>query len=303
MITIINYIDNMKITFKQLEVFISIAKKGNMTQAANELYLTQSACSMALSAMENQLGGVLFDRHGKKLILNDRGRVLFPKAANIISQVQELQDLMTGKNEDILAGHLIVGGSTTIGNYILPKVIGDFVTAHPQTKITLSVDNTEHIIQKLLKFDIDIGMIEGNCYADEIEIFPWKKDELIIFASREHPLANKRKITSEDLYQARWILREKGSGTREKFEEALDQTIKPFLELGNSEAIKQAVLAGLGISCLSKTAVSDLLATEKLVELKTPFLKLTRDFYILLHKEKHQTIVLNRFVSACKKVK
>lgn len=293
----------MRVTFKQIEIFSAVAKTGNMTQAAETLHLTQSACSMALSAIENQLGGALFDRHGKKLILNERGRVLFPKAANIITQIKELQDLMTGKKETTLAGHLIIGASTTIGNYLLPKIIGDFITNYPQTKITLSVANTEQIIQKLLKFNIDIGMIEGSCYSDEIEVFPWKKDELIIITSSEHPLSKKRKLTLSQLYDAKWILREPGSGTREKFEEVMNGKIKPFLELGNTEAIKQAVLAGLGITCLSKTVVSDFLNSGQFVELKTPFLKLTRDFFILLHKEKYKTGILNSFMSACKKLK
>lgn len=290
----------MKITFKQIEVFVAIAKTGNMTQAAEVLHLTQSACSMALATIEDQLGGILFDRHGKKLLLNERGRVLFPKAANIITQIKELQDLMTGKKEAQLSGHLIVGASTTIGNYLLPRFIADFVTKHPQTKVTLNVANTEQIIQKLLKFDIDIGMIEGNCTADDIEILPWKKDELIIVASAEHPLSKKRKFSSQDLHNAKWILREPGSGTREKFEEAMGEKIKPFLELGSSEAIKQAVLTGSGISCLSKTVVSDLLNAKLLVELKVPFLRLTRDFFILLHREKHKTNILTSFMNVCK---
>jgi DNA-binding transcriptional LysR family regulator len=300
LIYIINYIDNMRITFKQIEVFVAVAKTGNMTQAASALHLTQSACSMALSAIETQLGGVLFDRHGKKLFLNERGRMLFPKAVNIIVQIKELRDLMMGKKEGTLAGHLIVGASTTIGNYLLPKMIGDFITVYPKTKITLSVANTEQIIQKLLKFDIDIGMIEGNCYSDALEVIPWKKDQLIVIASAKHPLAKKRKITPACLRNAKWILRESGSGTREKFEEAMGHKINPFLEFGHTEAIKHAVLTDLGISCLSKTAVSDLLNAGELIELKTPFLKLTRDFYILLHKEKHRTVLLNQFIALLK---
>ena len=290
----------MKITLKQIEVFVAIAKAGNMTQAADKLHLTQSACSMALSAIENELGGILFDRRGKKLVLNERGKVLFPKAANVIAQIKELQDLMVGTKEEILTGHLTIGASTTIGSYLLPKIIGEFITTHPQTKITLRVANTEQIIQKLLKFDIDIGMIEGNCYSDEIEVLPWKKDELIIIASPKHPLSKKRTIKLEHLYDVKWILRELGSGTREKFEEAMSGKVKSFLELGHTEAIKQTVLTGIGISCLSKVAVTDLLNIRQLVELKTPFLKLTRDFYILLNKEKHKTALLSNFMNACK---
>src|SRR5690606_12408156 len=130
--------------------------------------------------------------------------------------------------------------------------IGQFVTAYPQTKITLHVANTEQIIQQLLKFNIDIGMIEGDCYADAIEVLPWRKDELIIIASPNHPLTKQKKIKIADLHQQKWILREHGSGTRQKFEAAMTHTISPFLELGHTYAVKQAVIAGLGISCLSK---------------------------------------------------
>ncbi len=293
----------MRITIKQLEVFVAVAKTGNMTLAASAVHITQSACSMALAAMEQQLGGDLFDRHGKKLVLNERGRILFPKAANVLTQIAELEDLMRGKKQQQLAGHLIIGASTTIGNYILPELIGQFININPQAKITLRVGNTEQIIQQLLKFKIDLGMIEGNCYAEDIDVIPWKKDQLIIVAAAQHPLAKKEKITLKDIQQAKWILRETGSGTREKFEEALQGKLIPYLEFGNTEAIKQAVKAGLGISCLSKTTVTELLKSGQIIELKTPFLKLTRDFYILMHKEKHKTSVLEHFIDLCMKDK
>lgn len=290
----------IRVTFKQIAVFVSVAKTGNMTLATSALNITQSACSMALSALESQLGGALFDRQGKKLVLNERGRMLFPKAANIITQVNDLQDLMTGSKYQELTGHLIVGASTTIGNYVLPKLIGQFITTNPKTKITLKVANTEQIIQQLLQYKIDIGLIEGNCFSDEIEVIPWKHDQLIIIAAPQFQLI-KKKISINDLLKAKWILREPGSGTRRKFEEALKGKIVPFLELGNTEAIKQAVQEGIGISCLSKTAVIQSIKNKQLIELKTPFLKIKRDFYIIINMEKHKTAVLNQFIKECKK--
>lgn len=289
----------MKITLKQLEVFVAVAKNENMSRAAEVLYLSQSACSMALGALENQLGGDLFDRHGKRLILNERGRILLPKASYIIDQIEEIQDLMSQDKKNILAGHLIVGASSTIGNYLLPEIIGHFMAEHPKAKISLQVANTEQIIKQLLQFDIDVGMIEGRCNSEEIKVYPWRKDDLIIISSAKNPLCKKAKITLNDLYESKWILRESGSGTRERFVDAIGSKISPFLELGHTEAVKQAVRAGLGISCLSRVTVSDALRSGELVELKTPFLKLSRDFYILIHKEKYQTAILNKFIEKC----
>lgn len=288
----------MKISLKQLEVFIAVAKEGNMSRAASNIHLSQSALSMALAELENRLGGPLFDRKGKRLILNDRGRQILPRAMTIISEVKELSEILSSNKEKMM-GHLVVGASTTIGNYLLPQIIGDFINTHQKTKISLQIGNTQQIIEKLLHFDIDLGIIEGRCNNSEIEVLPWRIDKLIIITSLHNPLVRKRKITLQDLLNARWIMREPGSGTREKFEEAIGNKIEPFLELGHTEAIKQAVQADLGISCLSEVTVSDAVKSKKLIELETPFLKLTRAFYILIHKEKYQTMLLKSFISHC----
>lgn len=293
----------MRITLKQIEIFTMIAQTENMSQAANALHLTQSACSMALSTLENQLGGLLFDRQGKKLLLNERGHILFTKAVNLLAEINELPALVANKKKNNPSGQLIIGASTTIGNYLLPPIIGHYLSTFPNVNVTLRINNTEHIIQQLLKFNIDVGLIEGSCNADELDILPWKKDELIIIASPTHAFNQKKKLIRQDLNHAPWILREPGSGTREQFEKAMGEKINPFLELGHAEAIKQAVQIGLGISCLSKTIVTESIKKGLLVELKTPFLKLRRDFFILLHKQKYKTAALTAFLNQCKKDK
>jgi DNA-binding transcriptional LysR family regulator len=286
----------MKFTIKQLEIFVTIANHEHMSQAAEQLHLTQSACSMSLSTLENQLNGPLFIRHGKKLLLNERGKVLLPKALNILGQLQEIEATMTEGKQKVLTAEITIGASSTIGNYVLPAIIGTFITEHPQVKIKLQVGNTEQIIQNLLKFTIDVGMIEGTCHAPDIDVVPWCEDELILIAAPSHPLSKKKNILRTDLYQAKWVLREQGSGTREKFEEVMQGQAQPFLELGNTEAIKQAVQSGLGISCVSKLTVIDNLKAKKIVELKVPFLNLTRQFYILFHKQKFKTTALKKLI-------
>ena len=289
----------MRITFKQLEIFVEIAKRQHMSHAAEALHLTQSACSMALSTLENQLGQMLFDRHKKKLTLNEYGRYLLPKSINLISQIKEWQELAIYHPAKELKGHLIIGASSTIGNYLLPAIIGEFIQMYPQVKVTLNIANTEHITNQLLRFEIDLGMIEGKCYAPEIVVTPWGKDELIVVASPQYPLNKKYKLSLAELRKRQWILREPGSGTRERFEEALGGKIHPLLELGHSEAIKNAVQKGYGLGCLSKLIVSDALKSGQLVELKTS-LSLIRNFYLLLHKDKHTTPLLKAFIAHSK---
>ncbi len=290
----------MRISLKQLEVFVAIAKIKNMTQAAETLFLSQSACSMALSTLEKQLNTILFDRHAKSLILNERGRLLLPKALRIIAQVQEAQDLMMEYGQETFSGHLMIGASLTIGNYLLPEIIAHFLKLHPEAKLSLKIANTESMIQQLLKFEVDLAFVEGSIAQDDIQTSLWGKDKLVIISSPKDPLVKRSEISKEDLRHHRWILRERGSGTRENFTMAFGEKIEPFLELGHHEAIKQAVRSGLGISCLSQLTVAKEIESKDLVILKTPFLKLRRNFNLLLHKDKHQTALLKEFIRISK---
>lgn len=288
--------NSMRITLKQLEVFVAIAKTGNVSHAAKKMYLSQSACSMALATLEEQLAGTIFDRHGKQLFLNERGRILLPKASTVISQISELKDMMVEDKADNLSGQLIIGASKTIGNYLLPKLISEFSETHKKIQISLQISNTKVLLARLLAFRIDIALMEANCFTDKIYSYPWKKDELVIIASPKHPLSKKRKLTLADIAHERWLLRKQGSSIRKKLEENIGGKIRPFLELDDTDAIKQATQAGLGISCLSRFAIAESLRNNTLVELKTPFLTLNREFYILLHKEKYQSNVIAEFL-------
>ncbi len=288
----------MNITLRQLEIFITIAKHANVSRAAEELFLSQSAASMALAELENQLGQILFNRRSRILILNESGRAMLPQAAELLARATEIEK-MFAENEASLSGQIKIGASSTIGNYLLTSYIGAFSQEYPAVELNLEVGNTDQIIRSLLEFNIDVGYIEGLCHHPQIETIPWKQDRLIVFAAPEHPLAQKRRLQLTDLSAARWILREPGSGTREIFEKALQgkvERLKIGFEFGHTEAIKHAVRNNIGISCLSQRAVADLLKLGAVVELKTPFLNLERYFYCLIHRGKYRTNLFSRFI-------
>ena len=292
----------MALTLRQLEVFVAIARHGNVTRAAGEVFLSQSAASMALAETERQLGGKLFDRQGKRLLVNERGRALLHRAQEVLARVQEIEELF-GTREGRLAGVLKIGASSTVGNYLIPRIFGNFVHAHPEARLTLDVGNTERVVNAVKGFHVDLGFIEGFCHDQAIETIPWRRDQLVVFASPQHPLARRREVTAADLASVNWILRERGSGTREVFETAIAGKLADlnlFLELGHTEAIKEAVEAGLGISCLSRLAIARALQLGVLVQLPTPFLDLERRLSILLHKEKYRTEVLQAFLAFCR---
>ena len=280
----------MRITLKQLDVFAAIAREGSVTRAAQWLNLTQSATSMALADLETQLGDKLFDRLGRRLQLNPLGARLLPLAQETVARVREIEDIALGDAAG--AGRLQLCASLSIGNYLMPQVIARLLQAHPDLEIRLDVGNTRHVIESVRQFSCDIGFIEGFCHEPDIEVLPWREDELVIFAAADHPLATQTVITPEALAMADWILREPGSGTREVFDNAVAGRLPGLrvrLELSHTEAIRRAVEAGIGIGCASRLTLDDSLASGRIRILPTPYLDLKRSLFILRHKARYQS--------------
>lgn len=291
----------VRITLKQLEVFIAVAQSGNVTRAAESLSITQSATSMSLSDFETQLGRKLFDRIGKRLQLNDAGRLLLPKALDALARLQEIEAMAA--SDAPLIGQLRIGASLTIGNYMLPGLIGSFMRAHAGAHVTLDVANTRHVIKALEHFQIDIGFIEGFCHEPAIEVIPWCRDELVVFAAANHPLARQTDVTPDDLAATDWILREPGSGTREVFDNAVLGRIPRLnllMEFSHTEALKRAVETGIGIGCASRRTLVESLSSGSVVVLPTPFLNLERELYMLIHRQKYRTQGLDAFLDHCR---
>ncbi|MEW5290151.1 DNA-binding transcriptional regulator YeiE [Erwinia papayae] len=286
----------MHITLRQLEVFSEVLKSGSTTQAALLLSLSQSAVSAALADLENQLNVQLFDRVGKRLVVNEHGRLLYPRAVGLLEQAAEIEQLF---RED--KGALRVYASSTIGNYMLPAMIAGWRRDYPDLPLELSVGNSQDVIHAVADFRVDIGLIEGPCHMTEVISEAWQEDELVVFAAPDAPVLQ-RPVTLESLAVEPWILRERGSGTREIVDYLLLSHLSSFrlaLELGNSEAIKHAVRHGIGISCLSRRVIAEQLQSGTLREVPLPVPKLTRTLYRIHHRQKHLSRPLLRFLSYC----
>ncbi|NQZ56376.1 MAG: LysR family transcriptional regulator [Lentisphaeraceae bacterium] len=285
----------MDITLRQLEVFVAVARCGSVSKAASELYLSQPAASMAIGELEKLLGDRFFDRKGRKLFLNEKGRALLPLSVDVINRIDEIQRKFN-RNSNEPTGIFKLGSSTTIGSYVLPELLNVFLREFPEIEVSVKVQNTELIINQILDFDLDMAIIEGTCHNSAIEVIPWRKDHLAVFCAPGHPLAKKEQVTPRDLCDAGWVLREAGSGSRAIFENAITGVVNNLnvtLELGSTEAVKRAVESGIGISCLSIHAIERQLKHKELVELKTPFIDLGRYYYILVHKKKYRNQLLH----------
>ena len=283
----------MHITLRQLEVFAEVLKSGSTTQASVMLALSQSAVSAALTDLEGQLGVQLFDRVGKRLVVNEHGRLLYPRALALLEQTTEIEQLFRKDN-----GAIRVYASSTIGNYILPAMIARYRQDFPDLPLELSVGNSQDVINAVLDFRVDIGLIEGPCHSTEIISEPWLEDELVVFAAPSSPLT-KGPVTLKQLAASPWILRERGSGTRELVDYLLLSHLPRFqmaMELGNSEAIKHAVRHGLGISCLSRRVIAEQLQAGTLSEVTVPLPRLVRTLWRVHHRQKHISNAITRFL-------
>lgn len=291
----------MKLSLRQLQIFCAIAQHGSTTHAAQTVALSQSATSAALHELETALATRLFDRVGKRLVLNDNGRSLLPQARTMLESAQQIEASFSGAGADSKT-RLRVGCSTTIGNYVLPRILGELRVHAPQLRVDVDMANSMAIARKVADFDIDMGLIEGPCHLPELSAEPWLVDELLIVVGQQHALAQQNQVSLGDLHAAEWLLREPGSGTREEVEQLLLRHLHDLADtrqIGSSEAIKHSLAQGFGISCLSRWVVADLLATRQLKALTGVLPPLTRRFFLIRHRDKFISPGLQRFWNSC----
>jgi DNA-binding transcriptional LysR family regulator len=289
----------MRLTLRQLEVFVAIARAGNVTHAADKIAMSQSAASTALGELEKQFGRPLFDRVGKRLRLNEVGEAAMPRALEILDRAAELEALLAGGGGP---SALTLGASLTIGNYLCPTLIDRYLRQYPESEVKLEIGNTEHIAHAVANFDIDLALIEGEIKHPDLTVADWLGDELAIFCAPSHPVAREASVSIERLLEESWIVREPGSGTRQ----TLDRAMTPWwprwkigLELEHTEAIKGMVAAGRFIGCVSRRALAEPCESGRLVALAVPELDLHRRFYIVTNRRKHRTAGIGAFVQVC----
>ncbi len=288
----------MRYTLRQLEVFLAVARSESVSRAAGALHMSQSAVSGSLSDLEGQFDMQLFDRIGKRLRLSDLGRTVRAQAESTLGQAADLERGFENRGD---VGRLRIGATLTIGDYVAVPLMARFLRAHPGAELTLAVANTAEIARKVANFEIDVGLIEGEIEDPDLDLTPWRGDELVVFCAPGHVLAKKRVLRDDDLQQATWIVRERGSGTRQTFDRALHGLqVRVALELEQTEGIKRAVEAGLGLGCLSRIALAGAFKQGILRPCRVPHRDFRRQFFFLLHKQKYRSVGIVRWLNLCR---
>jgi DNA-binding transcriptional LysR family regulator len=290
----------MRYTLRQMEVFLATARHENLSRAADSLAMSQSAASSALRDLEQQFEVQLFDRLGKRLKINELGSFLQPEAQALLERAEELQNALARGGAP---GHLRVGATLTIGNYLAVGMIARFREAFPNADVSLDVANTRNIAERLVRFELDVGMIEGELSHPDLEIMPWREDELVVFAPPGHPYSQLEHPGDEQLLNTPWVVREPGSGTRQAFDRAMAGILPDLdisLELQHTEAIKRAVEAGLGLGCLSRICLADAFRRGSLVPVNVPGRDFHRRLSLVLHRQKYRSAGLQAWLQLCR---
>ena len=285
-----------------MRVFITVSDKKNFSKAAKALSLTQPAVSFQIQTLEQYYQTMLFDRVNRHVKLTAAGELLLDYAVHMNNLQAELE-----RNMQQLTGHvkgeLLVGASTTIGEYILPYVVGAFKQEYPDVNATIQIMNTNDIAENVNNKSFDLGIIEGPVELTEnMESIAFLEDELVLAIPSNHPFATKESITLEELKTLPYITREPGSGSRLIFEQALIdadfdiEELHMVMELGSTTSIKSAIMGGLGISTISKWAIQDLVKTGKVAALTIEGLTLKRTFNIILNNDKFHSEATGKFL-------
>jgi DNA-binding transcriptional LysR family regulator len=261
-----------------LRLFAAVVNHGGFTKAAESLHLSQPAISKSLNELERQLNLTLIERGGRTIKLTDAGQTLYARARELFG-VEWIAERELREIRGLKRGLLRIAASTTIATYMLPPFLGRFHLRHPGIRIRAASANTRTVLRMLLESRVDVALVEGPVSHPQVDVHPWREDELVVISHPEHELLSRRNVDVVMLSEQQFIVREPGSGTRDVSARALalrGVRLTRTMRVGGTEAIKQAVAAGLGFAIVSRAAAADQLALGKIAVLPVVGLEIRR---------------------------
>lgn len=282
---------------QSLEVFVSVVEKKNFSRAADKHHLSQPGVSLIIRQLEEQFHAQLLHRSPKHVELTRAGEILYRHALEIIRHWEEAKEEIHLLN-DVVAGSIKIGASFTIGEYLVPGILARFAGKYPTVESQVLIGNTEEVAEWVKNGEIDIGLVEGEVENYDLAIIPFMEDEMIIILPGGHPYQGENEVKPEKLRNQVWILREQGSGTRtygDKFIKDYHLNPSQIYEFSSNQGVKEAVIAGLGISVISRLTVRKELKSGELTTLEINGEKNTRMLSLVQLKREKPTRVLEAF--------
>jgi DNA-binding transcriptional LysR family regulator len=279
-------------TLDQLRIFVEVAQRQHLTQAASALFLSPSAVSSSIKALEERYGTALFHRIGRRIELSDAGLIFLIEAQRTLASARAAENTLSELGQ-MRRGTLAIHASQTIASYWLPRLLVQFSQTYPAIDLTLEVGNTDSVAQAILLGGADLGFIEGDIDEPSLAIEAVGEDQLVVVVAPDHPWSAGVPLAAADLVQAQWILRETGSGTRSAFEKALSDmgvqvaAMQVALSLPSNEAVRSAVMAGPFATAISELVVASHVQAGLLA--RAALVLPARGFSMLRHPERHRS--------------
>jgi len=288
------------VDLRQLEIFVKVAEFGSFSKAAEALYLTQPTVSEHIRTLEDEVGVRLLDRLGRGAAITRAGQLLLSYAQRMLALSREARQAMDGF-QGRMSGELLIGASTIPGEYVLPAMIGRFKEKYPDISITLLIGDSQTAVDWVAEGRAELGVVGARLSHRGVEYKELMPDEVVVVVPGTHPWHGRKQIALEELRSEPLLIRERGSGTRAALEGALAEagmdlgSFRIVGEMGSTQAIKQAVKAGVGVSLVSKRAVEEECKSGLLWCLRVKDLKVTRSFHLATHKERSRSPLAEAF--------
>ncbi|MGI5912482.1 MAG: selenium metabolism-associated LysR family transcriptional regulator [Syntrophomonadaceae bacterium] len=290
------------------KTYVKVVETQNLSKAAEEFGLSQPAVTKQIQALEELYGVLLLERSGRHIKTTEAGETLYYCARDIIKSMDKTEKAMEEVSQS-RKGSLFIGASSIPGEYILPQLIKRFKEKYPNISISMEVADTEKIFSKLAERELDIGIIGGWINNRKVDGFQWLEDELVVVLPKSHKLDQLTEINLDSLLDERWIIREKGSGTRKAAEDLLTahsikkEDLNVYIEAGSTEAVLASVESGMGVSIVSRWAVKKADSHREIssIKIKDPLVK--RYFYVVYPRQKSRRKSVDNFLDYLKKIR
>jgi DNA-binding transcriptional LysR family regulator len=286
-------------SLSQLRIFQAVAQTRSFTRAADLVHLTQPGISKHIKQMEEYFGVPLFDRLGKKVALTQAGEILFDTTQEIMASItaaeQRIEEL-----KGLGGGKLVLGASFPIGIYVLPRILATFRKQHPAVEVTLDISVSEMIVEEILANKLDLGLVSHEVHEPRLTAREFMTDELMAIAPRNHRWASKSRIRPQDLFGETFLLAARGAGTRAVVEERLQEKgilLKKVVDFGNTEGVKRAVEAGLGVSIQAKSVVEREVSGRFLTGIALAEMDTSLAYFYVCLKDKHLSNAAKAFLA------
>jgi DNA-binding transcriptional LysR family regulator len=289
----------------QLHIFCKVVELKSFSKAGEAVHLSQPTVSSHIKDLEEHFGTRLVDRLSRKVTPTKAGELLFDYAQQLIA-LRDRTEAAMAEFSGKIKGHLVIGGSTIPGQYLLPRIIGLFSKRYPEVRISLKVGDTSEILNSVLAGHIEAGVVGARSQEKLLHQIPVMSDDLCLVVPSDHPLARLRRISTKDLLEAPFIVREPGSGTLRSMEQQLQKKgcsvtdLNIVAEMGSTEAVRQGIKNGVGLSILSAVAVTDDIQSGLLKAIRVKGLNLKRSFYLTTHRQRTPSPLCTVFIELVK---